>query len=287
VPQALKAYYRLTKPGIVYGNTLSVLAGFLLASDGHIDLELLAATVVGIALIMAAACVYNNYIDRGIDARMARTKKRDLVTGTVGGRPAIVYATVLGTLGFTMLLLFTNSITVILGVIAITMYVIVYGAAKRLSPLGTIVGSVSGALPPAAGYTAVTGNFDLAAWLLFLAMTFWQMPHFYAIAIYRLKDYIAAGIPVLPAKRGIKRTKIGILLYIVAYGLAASLLTVFGYTGYIYLGIVVLLSLLWLFKGLRSYRVADDVVWARQMFFFSLKVLLAWATAIAIDSFFN
>lgn len=285
--QAIQTYYRLTKPGIIYGNSLSVIAGFLLASQGHIDVVLFVATLVGIALVMAAGCVYNNYLDRGIDARMARTKKRALVTGTVRGRYALLYATVLAGLGFADLIVFTNTITVILGIIAIIMYVIVYGVAKRATTFGTIVGSVSGALPPAAGYTAVTGSFDGGAWLLFLTMTFWQMPHFYAIAIYRLKDYTAAGIPVLPAKRGVARTKLSIMLYIAAYVVVASLLAVFGYAGIIYLVVTLGFGLAWLIRGLVTYRNPDAEKWARKMFFFSLNVLLAWTVAISIDSFFN
>lgn len=283
----IQSYYRLTKPGIIYGNSLSVIAGFLLASEGDIDPILFIFTLIGIALIMAAGCVYNNYIDRNIDARMQRTKARALVTKHIRGHHALVYGTLLGSLGFASLAVFTNNLTVGLGVIAIIMYVVVYGIAKRVSPIGTIVGSVSGALPPAAGYTAVTGSFDGGAWLLFLIMTCWQMPHFYAIAIYRLKDYQAAGIPVLPARRGITRTKRSILLYIALYIFVGTLPTLLGYTGLIYLITVFSFGCLWLVKGLRTYYTSDDVGWARQMFFFSLKVLLAWAAAIAVDSFFK
>jgi protoheme IX farnesyltransferase len=286
VQATLKTYYRLTKPGIIYGNTLSVIAGFLLASQGHINLLLFLATLVGIALLMAAGCVYNNWLDRSIDARMARTKKRALVTGSVQGWQAITYASVLAVLGFAILVVFTNRLTVVLGVIAIVMYVLVYGFAKRRSSLGTIVGSVAGALPPAAGYTAVTGHFDGGAWLLFLVLTLWQMPHFYAIAIYRLKDYAAAGIPVLPAVRGNTRTKLSIMVYIVAYTAAASLLAVFGYASYAYLAVVLLLGVAWFGRGLQMYKTANDIQWARKMFFLSLIVLLVWAITVSVDSFF-
>lgn len=283
--QTLRAYYWLTKPGIIYGNAIALMAGFLLASGGHIDGWLGLATLAGTSLVIASACVFNNYIDRGIDRHMARTKKRALVTGKIGGRQAIVYATVLGLLGFSVLALYTNALTVYLGVLAITVYVVAYGWSKRHSVHGTIVGSVAGALPPAAGYTAVTNEFDAGAWLLFLTMTFWQMPHFYAIAIYRLKDYAAAGLPVLPVKKSIPAAKVQIVAYIVAYTVVASLLYFHDYTGLLYMVVVSVLGLGWLVTALRGYSTVDPARWARKLFGFSLLVMLGWSLAIAVDSF--
>ena len=127
----LKIYYRLTKPGIIYGNLMTTLAGFFLASKGHIDPWLLLAVGSGTALGMASGCVFNNYIDRGIDSKMKRTQKRALPSGTVSGRAALVYASVLGMLSFTILSLFTNALVVASGIIAVFFYVVLYGIAKR------------------------------------------------------------------------------------------------------------------------------------------------------------
>jgi len=113
VQQTVKAYYRLTKPGIIYGNAITALAGFLLASRGHIDIILGIATLLGISLVIASACVFNNYLDQGIDIKMARTKKRALVTGVIKGQAALVYAVILGIVGFTALAAYTNALTVI------------------------------------------------------------------------------------------------------------------------------------------------------------------------------
>jgi protoheme IX farnesyltransferase len=285
--QTIKAYYRLTKPGIIYGNVISSIAGFLLASQGHVNWRLLLATLAGISLVIASACVFNNYIDQGLDVKMARTKQRALVTGQIHGPQALLYATALGLLGFAVLVVYTNALTVYLGVLAIFVYVVLYGWAKRHTVHGTIVGSVAGALPPAAGYTAVSGQFDTGAWLLFLIMTFWQIPHFYAIALYRLKDYANAGLPVLPVKRGIAAAKRQIVGYIVAYLAVASSLTVFGYTSSAYLIIMIVLGLSWLWLALKQYRTAEPARWARRLFFFSLLVMLGWSATISIDSFFH
>lgn len=264
---------------------MPAIAGFLLASKGHVHYWLLIETLLGISLVIASACVYNNYLDREIDKKMERTRHRALVEGVVSTRAALTYATVLGIVGFAVLAIYTNWLTVAVGLIGIIFYVVVYGVAKRRSVHGTLVGSISGAMPPVAGYLAVTNHLDAAAWILFLILVFWQMPHFYAIAIYRLKDYRAAGLPVLPVSRGIEVTKRHILLYIVAFGVAASLLGVFGYAGWVYMTVAVVLSLLWLVVGIRGYGAKDEVRWARKMFGLSLLVLTILCVAIGVCGF--
>ncbi|HSX00297.1 MAG TPA: heme o synthase [Patescibacteria group bacterium] len=280
----LKAYYRLTKPGIIYGNIFTSIAGFLLASGRHINIGLMLATLLGIALVIACGCVYNNYIDRGIDVKMARTKKRALVKGTISNRSALIYGTVLGVLGFIVLASFTNSLTVILGIAALTVYVILYGVAKRRSVHGTLIGSIAGALPPLAGYTAVSNHIDAAAVLVFLIVTLWQMPHFYSIAIFRFDDYKAAGLPVLPVEKGIRVAKIQILLYVVAFVVATSLLTILGYTGYIYLAVASILGCKWLWLAIQGFKANDDKKWARKMFFTSLLVISILSVTISVDA---
>ncbi len=277
-----KTYYRLTKPGIIYGNLFTTASGFLLACRFHIHYPLLFATLLGIALIIASACVFNNLIDRGIDALMERTKKRALVIGAVNEHVASFYAIVLGAIGFMVLAVHTNLLTVGLGVFAFLDYVILYGLAKRRLVAGTIIGSISGAIPPVAGYTAVTNRLDSAAVLLFLILVCWQMPHFYAIAMYRIKDYEKAGLPVLPVKMGMAHARQQILAYIVAFTVACTFLTILGYTGYIYLVVVLLLGAAWLIRGLGSPN--SDSAWGRRMFLFSLIVITITSVAIPLGA---
>ena len=285
IKQTVRAYYRLTKPGIIYGNSFTTIGAFLLASKGHIDLLLLLPTLLGVALIIGSGCVYNNYIDRGIDKKMARTKGRALVKGTISGTQAIIFATVLGILGFATLGFFVNMLTVYLGMLGLFFYVVLYGISKRKTVYGTIVGSVSGALPPVAGYCAVTGHFDTGALILFLILTFWQMPHFYAIAMYRHEDYAKAGLPVLPVSQGMHAAKIHILAYSFGFLLVALALTVFGYAGYTYAAVMAALGMVWLWKGLSGFKTVDDARWGRKMFLFSLIVLTSFSVLISLDSF--
>jgi protoheme IX farnesyltransferase len=280
----IKKYYALTKPGIIYGNILTTIAGYLFASRWHIAWQPFLATIIGTSFVIAAACTYNNYIDRGIDKKMARTKKRALVQGDISGQEALIFATVLGILGFTALLFWTNWWVVSVGIVGFIDYVVLYGITKRRGAYGTLVGSISGSTPVLAGYVAFTNHFDISALLVFLLMTFWQMPHFYAIAMFRAKDYSAAGIPVLPVVRSSRRVRLAITLYIVAFALAATMLTAFGRAGYFFAIIMLGTCVLWLQQGLTKLRGTSDEVWGRKMFFFSLKALLIFSVMLAIGS---
>lgn len=271
----LRKYYQLTKPGIIYGNTIHIIAGYMLACRGHIVLSSLLSVLVGGSLVIACGCVVNNYIDRGIDEKMTRTRKRALVVGTIPVRSALIFAACLGLLGTLILALGTNGTTVTVGLIGLVSYVVIYGWAKRHTVYGTLVGTISGAIPPVAGYTAVTGRFDFGAVLLFLILVCWQIPHFYAIAIYRLKEYKRAGIPVWPAVKGITSTKVQIALFTFLYTVLCTMLMVFGFTGYIYFVIMGLLCLLWFYKAMQGFGRRDNEAWARGIFGYSLLLSLA------------
>lgn len=280
---SIKRYYSLTKPGVLYGNALTVAAGYFLAARGVIDVELFLAVFIGSSFIIASACVINNYLDQDIDAIMDRTKKRALVSGDIKGYRAVNFSIVLGVAGLAILSLWTNSLVVILGIIGFLTYVVFYGMlSKRLSPHGTLVGSISGAIPILAGYCAVTGVIDLGAVLVFIILFAWQFPEFYSIAIYRFKEYKAAGIPLLPIVKGLRRTKIEIFIYTLIFVIASLLLTAFGYTGYIYLVIMAGFGLYWLWLAVKGFSASDNDRWARQMFGFSMIIILGLCVMLAV-----
>lgn len=175
----MKKYLLVTKPGIIFGNMVSVIGGFLLAAQGNVDAFLMFATVVGVSLVVASGCVFNNYIDRDIDCLMERTKNRVLVQGLISPKITLIYATALGALGFALLYVFTNPQAVGFALLGFVVYVGVYSLyMKRKSVYGTLVGSLSGAAPPVIGYCAVSGQFDTGAMLLLVIFSLWQMPHF-------------------------------------------------------------------------------------------------------------
>ena len=240
--------------------------------------------LLGITFVMAGSCVYNNYLDREIDRKMERTNRRALATGRLTTFNALGYGTVLLIVGCLLLGAFTNLRTLCTALFGVIIYVFVYGYFKRRNSLSTVVGSVAGAVPPVVGYIAVTNNFDGGALLLFLVLVFWQMPHFYSIAIYRYKDYKNAGLPVLPVKHGFRNTKIQILLYIGAFAAASILLSALGYSSWIYLVVSIFAFVYWLSLGIKGWKLNDPSKWARKMFGASLLVLLAISCAMIINS---
>ena len=281
-----KSYLQLIKPGITLSNTLSGIAGFFLAASVvSFSIGAFIGSACGIALIIASACVANNVLDRDIDTRMKRTKKRDVANGTISISNALLFAAVLGVAGFVFLLLLTNLVTLLLGVLAYIWYVAIYGIAKRTTPYSTIIGGVAGALPPMAGYTALTGQIDMAAILIFLILFFWQLPHFYAISMFRKDDYANANIPVWAVKHGMKSTKLQIFISVILYAIVVSLLFFFGYVGIIYLVLSSALSIYWIYKGISLYKKVDYVKWARSMFGVSLLVLLSMLALISVGGF--
>jgi protoheme IX farnesyltransferase len=279
----IKNYYQLTKPGIIYGNAMTAIAGFFLASRSHINFFLLIAMLVGLSFIIGSSCAFNNVWDADIDGKMERTKNRAMVTRQISKKNAIIFASILGLLGAAILALHTNFLTLAVALIGMFFYLVLYTPLKRKTVYGTIIGAVAGATPPVVGYVAVTNNFDTAALLLFLILVFWQMPHFYAIAIRRLDEYKAASIPVLPAKEGIHNTKIKMLTYVGAFILATAALTYFKYTGYAYLVVMILLGLSWLWFGIKGFKSPDNNAWAKKMFLFSLIVLTIFSVLISLN----
>lgn len=281
-----RSYLQLIKPGITLSNTLTAVAGYLLAASLlEFRIASFIASAVGIALIIASACVVNNVIDRDIDKRMKRTAKRDVANGKISVQHAITFATILGISGFGTILLFTNPLTFILGVIAYIWYIIIYGIAKRNTVWSTLIGGVAGALPPVAGYTALSGTIDAAAIILFVMMLLWQMPHFYSIAMFRRSDYAKAKLPIWSVSYGMKSTKRQILLFAGLYGLSSILLAVYGYTGIVYLDLSFAIGAFWVYRGISTYNRYDDERWARKMFGTSLLVLLTMCVLVAIGGY--
>jgi protoheme IX farnesyltransferase len=215
---------------------------------------------------------------------MERTKNRVLVKGLVSPKVAFFYGIMLGLIGAGILYFKTNHLTFIIGLIGLFVYVVVYSLwMKRTSVYGTLIGSISGSVPPVVGYCAATNSFDIGAILLFLILTLWQMPHSYAIAIYRLEDYKKAGIPVLPLKNGIPNAKIHMLIYTILFVIATLMLTFMSYTGVIYFAVVAILGLRWLWISIKGFKTTDNRLWARQMFLFSIIIITALSFMMAID----
>lgn len=281
--QDFKKYYELTKPGIIYGNLLTLVAGFLLGSKGNVSVVLFISLVVGTFLVIASACVFNNIIDRKIDVRMKRTSGRALAKGEIGLENAISFALLLGLLGFLTLFLFTNIFVVVAGLIAVFTYIFAYSYFKRKSWIGTAIGTVPGAMPLVAGYLAVTGRVDSIAVLLFLIMVFWQIPHFYSLGIFRLNDYKMAKLPILPVMKGIVETKLHIFIFTFLYVVTIFVFSLSGATGLLFLIFMNILAFYWFFLAMDGFSAKDDNVWAKGMFRYSLILLLVFSLFLSLE----
>ena len=271
---SIRTYFKLTKPGIVMGNLITCAGGFALASRGNYDLLLALFTILGLALIIASGCVCNNYLDRRSDAKMERTKNRPLVKGEITPYQALLFSAVLLLIGSGVLYFYVNRLALLLSFFGFAVYLVFYGYSKYHTVHATLIGSIAGAMPPVIGYCAVSNRLDFGAVILFLMIALWQMPHFYAIAVYRMKEYASASIPVFPLMRGMRTTKVHMVLYILGFMSVSFLLTFLDYVGYTYLIMIALLSLAWLFLCLKGFKAQSDAKWARKMFLYSLVVVM-------------
>jgi protoheme IX farnesyltransferase len=210
----LRAYLALTKPRIVELLLVTTVPAMMLAARGMPSLWLIAVVLVGGSLAAGAANVLNCYIDRDIDQLMRRTKRRPLPTHTVAPRSALVFGLVLAVVSVTLMAALTNWLAAGLTLAAIAYYDLVYTMwLKRTTPQNTFWGGACGAAPVLIGWAAVTGSLAPAAWALFAVVFFWQMPHFYALAIKYKADYARAGIPMLPVVASVRRVNLEILAF--------------------------------------------------------------------------
>jgi protoheme IX farnesyltransferase len=222
----------LTKPGITLMVVLTAGLGFLLGQQEGISFLLLVHTLLGTALVSAGASTLNQVIERETDALMRRTAQRPLPAGRMDPDVALLFGVALAVAGLAELALGVNLLTALLGAVALAGYVFVYTPLKRVSSLATIIGAIPGAIPPMMGWSAVRNEIDLAAWVLFGILFFWQMPHFLAIAWLCRDDYREAGFPMLTVSdpEGL-RTARQVLLYgavLVPVSLMPSLLGLMG-----------------------------------------------------------
>lgn len=278
--QLLKNLYLLSKPGIVYGNSIALIAGFffyLLQSGEWPNLLFFAGALLGTAFVMASACVTNNIFDRDIDAYMERTKNRPLLTGAVSIPQAWLTALILLIAG-ACLLYVVNITSMYLALAGWVLYAVVYTYLKRKTYHATLVGTLPGAVPPLVGYYASGGDSLVTVSILFLIMVSWQMVHFYAIAIFRQQEYASAVVPVVTEVKGVPWTLEYIKIW--AYGSFLALTASLFVAPWTYGLLMVALIGWWI--HVTDYTPGDDVRWSRIVFFSSLKFIVAWLLVIII-----
>ena len=278
-------YLELTKPRVVALITFTAMVGMLLATPGMVPWEVLVFGSLGIALMAGSAAAINHLVDRRVDAMMARTRHRPLPSGHLESWQVLGFAVIIGLIGLGLLLAFTNPLTAILTFASLIGYAVIYTLfLKRATPQNIVIGGAAGAAPPLLGWTAVTGQVDSGALLLFLIIYIWTPPHFWALAIHRRHDYANADLPMLPVTHGVAFTRLHILLYTILLFLITLLPFLTGMSGWIYLISAVLLGLRFLSYTVRLYATGDDRL-AMPTFGFSIVYLFGLFAALMLDHY--
>ncbi|WP_396189200.1 heme o synthase [Flavobacterium sp.] len=282
-------FKEITKAGLAISVVFSSLVGYLLGySDEHpfnwFTLFLLA---IGGYFMVGASNVFNQVIEKDLDAKMDRTKNRPLPSGRVSSQNALLLGFAL-TLAGLIILYFINPKTAMFGAISIFMYVSMYTPLKTLTPLSVFVGAFPGAIPFMLGWVAATGNFGIEAGTLFLIQFFWQFPHFWAIGWFLFEDYEKAGFFMLPTGKRDAKTAIQIILY-TFWLIVASVLPVFGFTGALTLSIVgavvvTLLGLWMLYFAFKLYK-NRDAISAKKLMLVSVTYITLLQIVYVIDKF--
>ncbi len=269
-------FLELTKPRLNLLVVLTTLAGYYLGADGF-DLALLAATVVGTALVAGGAAAFNEILERDTDGLMRRTRKRPLPDGRMMVSTAVWFAVALSICGLALLAAGANMLAAGVAAATLLSYALIYTPLKAKTSLSTLVGGVPGALPPMIGWAAATGTLSIEAWVLFAIVFLWQMPHFLAIAWLCREDYARAGLPMLPVVEPDGRsTAQQVVLYasvLVPVSLAPTLV---GLAGRVYFGGALALGLAFLALALQFARARSNGN-ARRLFLGSITYLpLLW-----------
>ena len=250
-----REYVALCKPKVVALIVFTAIVGMLLSSRAMVPFDVLAFGILGIGSAAAAGAALNHLIDRRIDALMARTSERPLPSGKIDTASALVFAASLCVFSMVILASGVNVLTAGLTLGSLVGYAVVYSVfLKRATPQNIVIGGAAGAMPPVLGWSAVTGDVDPHALLLFLIIFAWTPPHFWALAIHRHREYANADIPMLPVTHGTEFTRLHVLLYTVILFVVSLLPFVTRMSGGIYLTIAVVLGVGFLGHAVALYR---------------------------------
>ena len=278
-------YLEMCKPRVVLLMLLCALVGMFLSVPGMVAWNILVFGLFGIALVAASAAAVNHIADAEIDAQMARTQNRPVVTGRVSRRWGIVFAAVIGSVGFCILYFLVNPLTAWLNFASWLGYGFLYTFyLKRATSQNIVIGGLFGAAPPLFGWTAVTGEVGLGGLLLVLIIFVWTPPHFWALALDRKKEYEKADVPMLPVTHGEAYTRKQILLYTILLVVCSILPYVIGMSGWLYFFAAIVLGGVFMYWALVLLRARNPKA-PMQTFRYSILYLMALFLALMVDHY--
>jgi len=279
---ALRDAVALMKPRIMLMALLTAAGGLSLA-PGAAQPGIWLALVVGTALIVGAANTLNMYLERDIDCLMARTKNRPLPAGRMEPAFALWLGVAQAFIAVPVLTFAINPLTGLLGVIALICYVMLYTPLKQRTVLATLIGSLPGAMPALMGWTAVTDAIDVRGLAVFGVLFIWQVPHFHAIALFRHKDYVRAGLKTVPSEHGEVAARRRIAVYLVFQVALSLMLYPLGVAGLGYALVAAIAGAAYLGYGLAGLAPNVGARWARRLFLASILYLPVLFTAMVLD----
>ena len=283
--QRIRQFAELTKPRVTMLAVFCAVIGMFLATPGMVELSVLFAGTAGIWLLAGGAFAVNCLIEQRIDAQMARTRARPMARGEVSTAQALVFALLLAAIGSALLLAWVNALTMWLTIATFFGYSFIYTVLlKPTTPQNIVIGGLSGAMPPALGWAAVTGDVGPEAVLLVLIIFVWTPPHFWALALYRVEDYRKSGLPMLPVTHGQRFTQLHILLYTVLLAAVSILPFVIRMSGWLYLVSALILAAGFIRHAAKLYLSYSDKQ-ARATFTYSLYYLAALFAALLVDHY--
>ncbi|MGI9509804.1 MAG: heme o synthase [Geminicoccaceae bacterium] len=278
----VRDFWQLLKPNVMSLVVFSAGVGLYLA-PGNIHPVIAAVAILCIAVAAGASAAINNSYDVDIDRIMARTRRRPTAAGRIAPAEALAYGLTLSVMSIMVMGLAVNWTAAALLALTIGFYVLIYTMwLKRRTPQNIVIGGASGALPPMIGWAAVTGDVSLASIALFAIIFFWTPPHFWALALYRAKDYAEAGVPMLPVTAGAAVTRRHILAYALLL-LPISWLPVFcGLSGWLYATLATGLGVVFALHAFRLWQTGTQRA-ATKTFRFSILYLFGVFAALVVD----
>jgi protoheme IX farnesyltransferase len=278
-------FLALAKPRVVSLIVFVAVIGMFLAAPSLPPPGTVFAATLGIGLVAGAAAAINCLVEQKIDALMARTRARPLPRGEITSAQTLAFAALVGGFGLWLLHQFVNPLTMWLTLGTFVGYAIVYTVLlKPATPQNIVIGGASGAMPPVLGWAAVRNEVAPEALILFLIIFAWTPPHFWALALYRTREYARAGLPMLPVTHGPRYTQLMIVLYTLILFAVSLLPYAIRMSGVVYLVAAVALGGLFLLYAVQLWRDYSDEL-ARATFKYSIVYLAALFSALLVDHY--
>jgi heme o synthase len=282
---SLRHFYALCKPRVTALIVFTAIIGMLMATPGMVPVSILLAATVGIAFASGAAAAFNCLIEHKIDAMMARTRARPLPTGQLSQMETLLFASVLGGIGLSILYYWVNPLTMWLTLGTFVGYAVIYTVfLKPATPMNIVIGGASGAMPPILGWAAVNNTVSPESLVMFLIIFAWTPPHFWALALYRREEYAKVGMPMLPVTHGERFTLLHILLYTIILVVVSLMPYGLGMSGWLYLVSAAVLNMIFMYYVVSLYRSYSDAL-AKTTFKYSIIYLSLIFAALLLDHY--